>query len=278
VFTSIIRAMLVPVLTIALGNGLHASVETPVERVTKQFDDLITVLRVRYMEQHCEPVGSGAHDWDPDHNWDSFSSDIIRCTYTRKGKHDKQTKQGEVVMLNAKPEQLARWVVSACVAVTGKADASCTDFLLNQINGASNAQFVIAGLVLEDQLPVVKLPSGKKKSGNGKYEIYSFRDGVTVKVDDIQDGDEATIPDDSMRRIALTGVPHTGWTGLYGRIISTTREQYKANGGKISVGSSEKGKRNILFLKAIREEYQKAWGNDRNELIIAFARANKDSL
>jgi len=120
--------------------------------------------------------------------------------------------------------------------------------------------------------------AGEITYGNGRYEMYAFRDGVTIKVDGVVNGDEITIPNESNRQAALSATPQKNWTGLYGRIIWTTREQYTANGGTINVGTSAKGKHDLRFLEAVREEYQKAWGQDRNELIIAFARANLKQL
>lgn len=241
--------------------------ENDVRRVTRQLQKLIDVRKARYMEGKCEAATYPG--------WQGFP--LSKCTYTQQGKNDSMPKTATVIMLNAPPEKLARWVVSACIEVKGNSGEKCTNYLLNAINGASSAgQFPVAGLVLEDQLPVRQLPDGKIQSGDGKLEMYAFRDGVTVKVEGVSNGDEQTIPTAAEIQAALTGV--VKGTGRYGRIISTTREQYTANGGTVDVGTSEDGKRQESFLTVVRDLYQKAWQSDRNELIIAFARDHRKEL
>ncbi len=56
-------------------------------------------------------------------------------------------------------------------------------------------------------------------------------------------------------------------SGKYGRIISTTREQYKINGGKENTEG-------LNWLKVVRIEYQAALQSDSNRLITAWAKQN----
>jgi hypothetical protein len=55
-------------------------------------------------------------------------------------------------------------------------------------------------------------------------------------------------------------------------VVSTSRENYRANGGTADVGTSSQ--RKLLWLDVVRQLYQEAWGSDRNELIVAWARTH----
>src|SRR5678815_3854885 len=96
---------------------------------------------------------------------------IRDSTYSVKDANNPVKKTAKVIMLNAEPDQLARWVVSTCIEVVGNASNKCTRTIGNQIIGQSGAQFPIAGIVFEDILPA-----------NGKFEVFAFRNGVTVRV------------------------------------------------------------------------------------------------
>ena len=61
-------------------------------------------------------------------------------------------------------------------------------------------------------------------------------------------------------------------TGRYARICSTTREQYKAAGGRDEVGDSGSDRR-LAWLDTVRRLYRRAMKSDRNELMIAWAKA-----
>ena len=95
------------------------------------------------MEENCEPTTYPG--------WEGLP--LQQCTYSVKGSADPAKKTAKVIMLNGSPDQLARWVVSTCVEVTGAAAVRCTRKLSHHINGQSNAQFPVAGIVFEDILP-----------------------------------------------------------------------------------------------------------------------------
>jgi hypothetical protein len=174
-----------------------------------------------------------------------------------KGANDAANKTARVIMLNGSPEQLSRWVVYACLEVVGNADAPCTTKLSKNIINASGAQFPIAGIVFEDL------------DGDGKHEIYPFRNGVTVKIDGVPYRGTSQ-PTDAEIEKSLKG--DVTWTGQFARVQSTTREQYKANGGTEDVGDANN--RKLKWLEVTRDLYKAAWGKDRNDLMIAWLRAN----
>lgn len=238
-----------------LGHPINSS-ETPstkhitlpsdaVKRVEQYFQ---SKLNARYMEKNAEPVTYPS--------WEGFP--LIHCKYSVKDK-DGTVKPAEVILLDASPHQLARWVVYTCMEVKGSAAQEYTNKLSKHIIGQSGAQFPVAGMVYEDM------------EGDGVYKLYCFRDGVTVGIKGIPNADAKVLSPDEIHQTLYGEI---AWTGKYARIQSTTREQYTAFGGKVDVGTSESGKRKLSWLTVSRQLYQSAWNHDRNELMIAWAKQN----
>ncbi|MFB3895402.1 MAG: cellulase [bacterium] len=219
--------------------------EDAVNRVEKYFTEK---LNSRYMERNSEPTTYPG--------WEGYP--LIKCKYTVKD-NDGTIKPAEVIMLNATPHQLARWVVYTCIAVKTSSAPEYTDKLSHHIIYQSGAQFPVAGMVYEDM------------EGDGVFKLYCFRDGITVGIKGIANQYAKVL---TPEQIQLTLYGEVEWSGKYARIQSTTREQYTAAGGKVDVGTSEKEKRKSTWLTVSRELYQKAWNNDRNELMFAWAKQN----
>jgi hypothetical protein len=217
--------------------------EADVRREEQAFED---ARGARYMEQNCADTTF--------EGWSGFP--LKRCTYTVR---DRATgsKTASVILLDATPRQLARWVVRACMEARHTSGVACTRRLRQQIVAESGAQFPVAGIVLEDM------------DGPGLQKIYVFRDGVTVSVDGIANGSAAPVTPEMSRRAITAPVVRTG---KFARVASTTREQYRANGGTVDVGTSSD--RKLSFLGVVRTLYQQAWSSDRNELLIAWIREN----
>lgn len=215
-----------------------------VERISNYFADH---LSARYMEGQCDSTRYPG--------WEGFP--LIKCRYSVTDQDGTQ-KSAEVIMLNPSPDQLARWVVNTCLVVKGSADARYTDKLSHHIINQSGAQFPIAGIVFEDILPA-----------DGVYEMYCFRNGVTVGIEGVTHRGTGQ-PGEEQIYQSLYG--RVTWTGKYARLQDTTREQYRANGGTMDVGDSSREKRKISWLEVSRDLYQAAWGKNRNELMIAWAR------
>lgn len=217
--------------------------EADVRREEQAFEN---ARGARYMEQNCrDTVYAG---------WEGFP--VQRCTYSVRERNGRR-KTAEVVLLDATPRQLARWVIQACREVKGTTAVSCTRRLRRQIIGQSGAQFPVAGVVLEDM------------DGDGVQNAYVFRDGVTCTVAGVTNGTPAQLTAEQMQA-ALSGTVVR--VGIYGRIASTTREQYRANGGTVDVGTT--ANRGPAWREVVRGLYQRAWNSDRNELLVAWARAN----
>ena len=225
---------------------LPATEALPQADVKRVQDYFQTCLKARYMEQNCEKTTYPG--------WKGLP--LVKCHYTVRDK-DGTEKPADVIMLNPSPEQLARWVVSACLEVKGSADAQYTDKLSRHIIQQSGAQFPVAGVVYEDM------------EGDGVYEAYCFRDGVTVGIEGVEYACKHPLTAEETR-LSLFG--KVRWTGKYARLQSTTREQYTAAGGKVDVGTSKD--RKPAWLDVSRRLYREAWGKDRNELMVDWARQN----
>ena len=160
--------------------------------------------------------------------WEGFN---VRLYEYRTGR-DVRTgapKTGRVYLLNPEPERLARWIATTCLEVKGSLGFEYTDRLLRWIRGQSGAQFPVRGVVYE----AMERP--------GRYEPYVFKDGVTVYVADNArfPADGHCTPEQLAFYLTLTDADLKPRTGRYARICSTTREQYKAAGGRDEVGDSD---------------------------------------
>lgn len=221
--------------------------ELPTEAITLMTAYFEARRGSRYMEENC--VATTYPGWE--------ALPLKECTYSRKGSNDPVKKTAKVIMLNAEPDQLARWVVSTCVEVVGNASDRCTKTIGKQIIGQSGAQFPIAGIVFEDILPA-----------DGKYEVFAFRNGVTVLINGVTHRGTAQ-PSEAEIENSLNGEVTS--TLKFARVQSTTREQYLANGGTRCVSGN-------AWNEVNRDLYKTAWGQNRNEMMVAWARANKSSL
>ncbi|CAL1517195.1 cellulase [Chitinophaga sp. MM2321] len=169
-------------------------------------------------------------------------------------------KTAKVYLLNPAPEKLAMWIVTTCWAVKNSVDYQYTHQLFDAVRRASGAQFPVMGLVYEDQYTV------------SFQEPYVFKDGVTVYIRDsiYQAKNSTATPEQVEYYLHLTNDDIKPQTGQYARIVSTSREDYIANGGKEPVGNKDNKK--VRWLEVVRELYKKAWHADKNELMIAWAR------
>lgn len=173
-----------------------------------------------------------------------------------------QSKKGLVYMLNPTPEMLAMWICTTAWEVKGSLDFQYTDKIFKFIRWQSGAQFPVKGVVYEDMYE------------KGFYEPYVFKDGVTVYVADSLMLSKDKHPNEEQLNyyLRLTNDQIKPQTGRYARIISTNREMYTAWGGNEPVGNTDD--RRQLWLDVVRELYKKAYRSDRNELMIAWAKAN----
>ena len=205
---------------------------------------------ITYAENKIKPWKS-SHCADPINNyprWEGFP--VTLCEYSDVGVTVK------TYMLNADRNKLAHWVVTACLDAKAPNMHSCIDYLVKTISTASSGGiFPIAGYIPEPQ--------------NGGV-CYVFRDGVTVwtKLREYWLKPKNNACGSSYEE-EMTQPLSKAWK--YGRIASTTRQEYKIAGGELPVDG-------LKWVDVVRNLYQKAWNSDRNELISATAiQAKKDN-
>lgn len=209
----------------ALDTYLRDSLNVISGRVEKQ------VIKTRYMEQHL------IRTTDTLKGWEGVNVSLYKYAVRDK---IKGTLTAEVYMLNPDSKKLASWVISTCVITTGKLEKKNTDLIIQSVRSASGGQFPVLGIVYEDM------------DGQG-FKAYFFKDGVTVflKKNDVID-------------ISQINEENIKGTGKFARIISTTREQYKAKYGSADLAGTN-------WLTVVNQAYKQAINSNINTLFVAWA-------
>ena len=185
--------------------------------------------------------------------WEGF--DTKQYTYQVRDRRGTM-KTADVIMLNPSAEQIARWIVSALEEVKGTYQVEDGRRVFRHILAQSGGQFPVAGVVYEDILPA-----------DGLQEVYCFRNGVTVAIDGIVPRTTAPLTP-AQRQTAISGTVVRVYQ--YARIQSTSPQQYLDAGGTGMVLAQ--GKPTLQWLDAVREQYQKAWRSNRNQLLVAWVK------
>lgn len=137
-------------------------------------------------------------------------------------------KVAKVYLLNPSPEKLAMWIIIASWEVKRSVDYKYTDKIFQWIKNQSGAQFPVEGIVYEDQYT------------RDFQEPYLFKDGVTVYLQDSNNWprDKTCTPRQIELYLHISNNDLKPQSGRYGRIASTTREDYKNCGGTEDVGDA----------------------------------------
>lgn len=196
----------------------------------------------RYMEGSCQPTTYAGWSGVP----------LQLCRYRVSDAFSGGTRQADVILADAEPAQLARWTVQAALERRGSVRRSDTDAIAARIIEQSGAQFAVAGVVYEDM------------DGTGQ-RIYPFRNGVTVRVEGLP---YATREQPSTAQMAAYRTGSIAFVGRYGRIVGTTPDEWTAL-TRESVAADRSNWPDI-----VARAYRAAWGQDRNALIVAWARSN----
>lgn len=186
-------------------------------------------------------------------HWEGFP--VQSCTYA----------VGSVAvrtyMLNPTADQLARWTVTACADAHAVRPRDCIGYLARQVMASSGAVFPVAGY-----LPAM-LEAG---SGRGTIYCHLYRDGVAILTDSWKEARRPMGPNcgpqEELERPAR-------FARATAHIAATTRDDYRRFGGMDAVGTDKDG--NVHWIDVVRLQYQQAWGNERNTLLSARAKAAK---
>jgi hypothetical protein len=201
----------------------------------------------RYLEGKCEMAETDYRGYE--------GLPVKECTYTELGL------QGRVYLLNPDAGQLAKWTVNACSKFTAPRQASCVKAVMRQVWSQSNAQFPVAGIVIEPQSVI----GGSPKIGVN----FEFRDGVTVRTQMNLTGTTRQL---TAREMEGTLAATVEAAKVYARPIGATREMYKAAGGSLDVGaSSPPAARKLEWLKASADAHKSAWNDPHHFMFDAWA-------
>ena len=196
----------------------------------------------RYLEGSCQPTTYP--DW--------AGVPLQLCRYRVSDSYSGGTRQADVILADAEPSQLARWVVQAALERRGSVQRSDVDALCSNIIGQSGAQFPVAGVVYEDM------------DGTGQ-RIYPFRHGVTVRIEGLP---YATREQPTAAQMAAYRTAPIAFVGRYGRIAGTTPDEWTALTREAVPADRS------TWPAIVGRAYRAAWGQDRTALLVAWARAN----
>jgi hypothetical protein len=202
-------------------------------------DQLKTVKWGQYMATNCQPITLA--------DWAGLPTES--CTYS-SGSGFGDIK---VVMLNAGPDRMAKWLLTACADAAARFPVHCAERLAVRIKCQSGNQFPIAGLVDEGTL-------------------YTFRDGVTVKLKEFGSTALSHKPSDDEQTLALSSGTVES-VKKFARVQGTTRAEYAQ-----STGHNVSDYAGLAWQAEIRSAYKRAWTSDRNDLLSAWAKANVDLI
>ncbi|MGR9154643.1 hypothetical protein ACU8L5_36110 (plasmid) [Rhizobium leguminosarum] len=203
----------------------------------------------QYMRQNCTDA-----DLKQFPDWQGLP--VQACTYT-----DTQFPKNHVTttayLLFPSADQLASWIVNACVDARRIDLTTCTGRLASRMWKASNGQFPVAGYVVE--------PAQEKtwEYPDDPY-CFLFRDGVGVTTESYPDTTHA-IDNACGPAAAVLEAPVKAFS--YGRPVSATRTSYTEAGGVADVGDAEN--RSPQWAAAVGQAFRDAWGQDRNLLFRA---------
>ena len=210
-----------------------------VARVTSYFE---AHRNARYMETNCQSTTYPGWTGVP----------LKLCRYTVSDAYSGGTRWADVILADAEPAQLARWVVQAALEHRGRVLQSDIDALSRRVIEQSGAMFPVAGVVYEDM------------DGTGQ-RIYPFRNGVTVSIDGLP---YATREQPSSSQMAAYRTGTISFVGRYGRIVGTMPADWTALTHEAVAADRSN------WPTIVGREFHAAWGHDRNALFVAWANAN----
>ena len=213
---------------------------------------------------------------------------VLQCNYKSDGGDEKKAwpaLPGIARTLNPSVDQLAAWTVTACRDnghSAGEQLKSCLSKIVKGIWGANNAQFPLAGVVIERRCDV----SGQECNGTPKLDplrqplLMTFRDGVTVASPVLNGGTPGSaLSDDDYTKLfteAASGLK----AKKRARVANATREAWSSWRSfkglpEIPAGWLESGATLAAtgWLSISREVHKAACKSERNEVISAAVRA-----
>jgi hypothetical protein len=181
--------------------------------------------------------------------WEGFPVTHYRYSVYDKVNHIKRT--SEVLLLDPTDDQLAVWIASALLEVKHVVNDRDTASIVAELRDDSGGQFPIAGVVYEDM---------SSDNRDAPQEIYCFRDGVTVSIAGLTNGEAAQVTDSMLKKALDPSTPIVR-SGKYARFVNTQRQDYVAYTHKSYPDA-------VRFVDLSRTLYQEAWKGNRNAMMV----------
>ena len=183
---------------------------------------------------------------------------------------------GRALLLLPTAEQASEWIVSACEALNLSSDAllSCAKTVLRYVNGQNNLQFVVAGVIHEPKSEGFGPHDEASKAcvATGDHEVlYSFRDGITVRLEGNDETSFRTPPSNGCRATqppdlsALLNAKVV-YVASYGRVPGIPRAVFAACAGRRAPSDVE-------WRTIVRSGMVAAWSSPKYPLMEAVAKA-----
>ena len=265
-FIVIIAPIAIPTRAVTEGRPSAAQADPTFDTIRDKFKTLLA-SGGQYMAQQCVDVDTA----DPalksvlqpyvDHpNAANFK--LKDCTYTSQGM------KGRVIMVNADADQLARWTIAACKSTQNGATKRCLTAVMNDLWCPSNAQFPIAGTVVE--------PASMCNQGSG-MALIAFQHGVTVRMKSFKPPNGRTCVKYQLTTNQLASVLAESplRAANYARVANAHRTLILNSGVAEAelIQSPIEGK--IPYLETVRTAYLNGFGNDDYSFLSVWARANE---
>jgi hypothetical protein len=192
---------------------------------------------------------------------------VERCVYQSMGR------TSAFYLLAPTAEQLASWTAAAC-SQDGVADSEgCARRIYANIWNANNAQFPVAGVVIEpasvlcarDSVEVCgRTLSCTDGEAAGVAMNFVFRDGVTARTASMAStAQEAYCEDLTEEAIEAIAQEPATRALRWARVANVCRGQYRAGGGSADVEG-------LAFLDASRTSMRRAYETGRYDLLDAW--------
>ncbi|HEX6650823.1 MAG TPA: hypothetical protein VF075_14830 [Pyrinomonadaceae bacterium] len=266
-FAVMIAPIAIPIRAVTKVRPSAAQADPTFDAIRNRFKTLLA-SGGQYMVQQCVDVDTSDPALKPvlqpylDHA-NAANLKLKDCTYTSEGM------KGRVIMVNADADQLARWAIAACKSTQNGATTRCLTAVVNDLWCSSNAQFPVAGTVVE--------PASNCGQGSGSA-LIAFQHGVTVRIKSFKpNANGSTCVKQQLNATQLAAVlaePPLRAASL-ARVSNAHRTVILASGVPEPqlIQSPIDGK--IPYLETVRTAYLNAFGNDDYSFLSVWARANE---
>lgn len=227
------------------------------------------VFRGSYMRQSCSRLPESQFASWYVSQWAGIPLDLCQYSVTDTA-GSRLKKNATVILLPISEALFADWIINTCTDVSQK-NLNCIKTITNQALMQSGGQFIVKGVVYEDQY----ISSGGNGS-DGYYEPYCFRDGVTVYTGMFNSATVYTTLSAQESNACFNGtfINADRKVGRYARIVGTSPESYVNLKGNSRGVIDTQGLTTVQWLNVSREETQAAYRNRKNTLVTIWAKSN----